>query len=178
MKSPSQYLGMDVVLSQEIRHAREPAGLLVLKSTGVQCVAMPKVLRLLAFLLLAFTVPVQGIAALMAGQCMALGHHQDDAGHGGHGYAQRVTHGHAGTDSHDHAAHSHSDGGVGKSAEDNTEGQGTHCGPCVACCASTSIAGPTTVAFLSSSSNAPYLLSQLPPLGIQPDGLDRPPLAL
>jgi len=124
--------------------------------------------RLLAVLLLACAIPVQGMASVAAGQCMAFGHHQDGAA--------QADHDQDGVDGHDHAAHSHDDA----AAQQGDEGGNTsHCGPCAACCASAaSIAGPVGMLIPSSASNASYLFSQFPPLGFQPDGLDRPPLAL
>jgi hypothetical protein len=118
--------------------------------------------------LLAFAIPLQGMAAVTAGQCMAFGHHQDGAGHESHGHAQDDA------DGHDHAAHSHGSGGAQQGDDDGTK----HCGPCTACCASASIAGSTGLTLPFSPSHPKYVFSQLPPLGIQPDGLDRPPLAL
>ena len=66
-----------------------------------------KLARLLA-VLVALVVPLQGMAAVAAGQCMALGHHQD-AGDNGHGMTTAT--------GHDHDAHSHADGG--KHAEES-----------------------------------------------------------
>jgi hypothetical protein len=77
-------------------------------------------------------------------------------------------------DAHDHAAHSHSGDGV----QPDDEAGANHCGPCTACCASASIAGPAGISIPSSASDAPYIFSQFAPVGVQPDGLDRPPLAL
>jgi hypothetical protein len=126
--------------------------------------------RVLAIVLLALTIPIQGMAAITAGQCMAFGHHQDGAGQESHG------HGQTGADRHDHASHSHSEEGGAKNADEG--GENSHCGPCTACCASASIAGPAGLAIPTLPSNVQYIFSQFPPLGIQPDGLDRPPLAL
>lgn len=141
-----------------------------LKATGVQCSGMPETFfRLLAVLLLALTIPLQGMAAVTAGQCMALAHHQDGGGHDNHGQAPD------GANSDDHAAPSHS----GDGTKQGDEGaKSSHCGPCTACCASASIAGPAALSILSSPSNAKHSFAQQPPPGIQPDGLDRPPLAL
>jgi hypothetical protein len=108
-------------------------------------------------LAIALVVPLQGMAAVMVGQCMALGHHDS-------------------ADRHDHATHSHS-GDAGSEQSDHGSDK-AHCGPCAACCASASIAGPAALSILSAASTAPYVVSQLPPIGVQPDGLDRPPLAL
>jgi hypothetical protein len=127
---------------------------------------VPKFFRILAVALLALTIPVQGMAAVTVGQCMAFEHHQDGAGHEPHGHTAD------GASGHDHAAHSHNDD-VSKQGGDTS-----HCGPCTACCASASIAGPAGLAIPTSASNAPYVFSQFPPLGVQPDGLFRPPLAL
>lgn len=125
-----------------------------------------RLIRLLAVLIV-LVLPLQGVAVVVAGQCMSFGHHEAAAGHGSHGEAQ---------DGHDHAAHSHADDGTAQS--DENDDNGAHCGPCTACCASASITGPAGVSFLSSPSNATYVFSQFPPIGVQPDGLDRPPLAL
>jgi hypothetical protein len=127
-----------------------------------------KFIRLLAFAI-ALAVPIQGMAAITAGQCMALGHHQGDGAHASQSHTQ---------DGHDHAAHSHSDEAGSKADGDESGGNGAHCGPCTACCASASIAGPAALSIVSSPSNAPYVFLQFSPLGVQPDGLDRPPLAL
>jgi hypothetical protein len=119
---------------------------------------MPKgVFRIVAAVLLALIVPVQGIAAVAAGQCMEFGHHA------------------GGTDDHEHGEHSHGDDGP-LNAEHGDKN--SRCGPCAACCASASIAGPAGIAILSSPSNVKYFFSQLPPPGVKPDSLDRPPLAL
>jgi hypothetical protein len=120
-----------------------------------------RLLRLLAAALLALTVPVQGMAAVAAGQCMALGHHQQDAGDHEHGHAQD------GAQDHEHDVVQDGDGGAG-----------AHCGPCTACCASASIAGSPGLPVISSSTHTKYLFSQAPPPGVQPQRLDRPPLAL
>ena len=116
--------------------------------------------------ILSLVVPFQGAAAVSAGQCMTLGHHQGATDH-------------EGQDGHDHGAHSHADEASAKAAADGEgDAAGAHCGPCTACCASASIAGPAGVSIPSSPSHAKYVFSQLPPLGVQPDGVDRPPLAL
>ncbi len=129
-------------------------------------------IRLIA-LAVAIVLPVQGMATVMAKQCMALGHHQGAEAHEVHGQAQDSL-----DDHHDAGpSHSHSDE-AGNQAGDEGSGKGSHCGPCTGCCASASIAGPAGVSIPSSPSDAPDVFSQLPPLGIQPDGLYRPPLAL
>ena len=121
---------------------------------------MPRIVRVLALGLLALVVPAQGAATIVAGQCLAFGHHQD-AGGGDHGHAQD------GAEEHDHAA-----------TQDDQGGAGAHCGPCVACCASASIAGSAALPLLPAAADTKYLFSPFPPLGVQPHGLDRPPLAL
>jgi hypothetical protein len=117
--------------------------------------------RLIAVALLALAVPVQGMAAVAAGQCMAFGHH-NTAG------SQDGDHAHDGGEGHEQAAHT----------QQSDDGKNAHCGPCTACCASATITGPAGILILSSPSNVTYLFSQFPPLGFQPTGLDRPPLAL
>lgn len=126
-----------------------------------------RLFRLLA-VALALVVPLQGMAVVAAGQCMAFGHHEA-AGYDSHGQAPN---------GHDHAAHSHADGTPGTAQTDEGDGSGAHCGPCTACCASASITGPSGVSILPSPSKAAYVFWQFPPIGVQPDGLDRPPLAL
>lgn len=109
---------------------------------------------------LVLLLPLQGMASVVAGQCMAFGHHQDAQA------TQDHHHAHDGAEGHEHDSHKHSGG------EKNS-----HCGPCTACCASASIAGPNWPLVLPSPSNSQYFFAQFPPLGIQPDGVYRPPLA-
>jgi hypothetical protein len=116
----------------------------------------PGLARFLIALMLALVVPIQGVAAATAGLCMAMGHH--DTG--------TATHAHeADSDDHYHGESSKSSGSA-------------HCAPCVACCAAAAI-----------SPVAPFFMPQLPSAsafaaaalsfsGIQPEQLDRPPLAL
>jgi hypothetical protein len=131
---------------------------------------MKSLARLMMVVLVALAVPLQGAAAVTAGQCMALSQ-QGDGGHDNHSHGQ---------DGHHHSAssHSHANDGGSKAVDDQDGSGGAHCGPCTACCASASIAGSGALSILSAASNAPYLLSQFPPIGVQPDGVDRPPLAL
>jgi hypothetical protein len=132
---------------------------------------MPRILLRFLAVALALILPVQGMAAVSAGMCMALGHHEQGAGQETPGQAQD------GAETHDgHAGHSHADD---DGARPNDEGgKDSHCGPCTACCATTSIGGPSGLSISSSTTGAEYVFSQLPPPGIQPDRLDRPPLAL
>ncbi len=111
-------------------------------------------------------IPVQGMAAVTAAQCMAAGHHQKGAAQ------DNRAHEHEGADAHDQASHS------AEIAQTGEAGSSAHCGPCAACCASASIAGPAGVCVPSLPLKAKYVFSQLPPPGVPLDGLDRPPLAL
>ena len=130
---------------------------------------MHRILRFVAVLLLALAIPVQGLAAIAAGQCMAFGHHQE-AGSGD----QAEAHEHDAADGHEQAAHSHDDG---TGAQGDQGGKTSHCGPCAACCASASIAGPAGMTIASLQSKIKYGFWQFPPPGVEPDGFDRPPLA-
>lgn len=129
-----------------------------------------RLIRVLA-VVIALVVPLQGMAVVVAGQCMAFGHHEAAAGHDSHGEASD------GGGAHDHASHPHADEG-GQAAGDESDANEAHCGPCTACCASASITGPAGVTIPSSPSNATHSFSQFPPVGVQPDGLYRPPLPL
>lgn len=119
--------------------------------------------RLLVVLALALVVPVQGIAAVSAGVCMALGHHGGESSsvhqHSGNGYD---------TSPGDH----HHDEGNG------TDKSSAHCPPCAACCATAAIASfPGTVA-----ADRPATSVITEPVAmfprVLPHRLDRPPLAL
>lgn len=114
-----------------------------------------KLFRALVVLML-IVVPVQGVASVASGVCMAFGHHDAAA-------------------ADDHASHSHEDEHAADAADDS---KANHCGPCIACCASASIAGPVSYSIAASSSEAPYILSQLPPTPVEAGGVYRPPLAL
>ena len=139
---------------------------------------MPRTfLRLIAVALLALAVPLQGMAAVIAAECMAFGHHQNAAGEDAAAVHYADEHAHDGAGGHDHATHSHADTGKSKPAGEG--GKKSHCGPCTACCASASIAGPVGgLVLLAAASEAVYAFSQVPPPAFEPDGLDRPPLAL
>ena len=128
---------------------------------------MPKsLLRALVMLFVALTVPVQGMAAVTADLCMALGQHGTPAAH------EYGADGHV----HDHGAVTlpqHDEGkGSDKSSHDS------HCPPCVSCCAATAIASFPPV-FVSDQA-ASIVIAALPApfYGVAPDRLDRPPLAL
>jgi hypothetical protein len=124
-----------------------------------------RLVRLLA-VAIALLVPLQGMSAVMAGQCMAMGHHQGAAA--GHGDA----HGDSAHDGHEHDGHGH-----GHDA-DQADATSAPCGPCAACCASAYIAGAMTLVIPAGASSAPYVSFQAAHPGVQPHRLDRPPLAL
>jgi hypothetical protein len=114
-----------------------------------------RVVRLMIVMAVALLVPLQGLATVAAGVCMALGHHDAPAA---------ASHHHGDSGHHDHGA-------------DDASGE-AHCPPCVACCAAAAISSsdrgfvPEAPVF-SAVSVPPPLIS-----GILPDKLDRPPLAL
>ena|SRR5688572_24595318 len=113
---------------------------------------------------IAIVLPVQGMAAVVAGVCMAMGHHE-----GVHT---------ASSEAHDHSSHTASEHDETPSSEATEDAKSAHCGPCTACCASASIAGTTGIALPSLPSAAPYIFAQYPPPSVPLEGLDRPPLAL
>lgn len=120
-----------------------------------------RLLRLLIVMLLALTVPVQGFAAVSAGVCMALGHHESAA-------PAEHPHEHDAAGAHGHGHH----------APD--EGQGSadaHCPPCVSCCAAAAIASFSPL--MLPERPAVLAVRSLPPLfsGVTLENLDRPPLA-
>jgi hypothetical protein len=125
-------------------------------------------LRVVVFLAIALAVPAQGFAAAVGGLCTALGHHgsaeseaQDHHDHGGDGDSHATGHGDFATPApQDHEAHS----------------QG-HCAPCVACCAATAIVATLYTSTLQFQASAPQSSAVPVPASIQPDALDRPPLA-
>ena len=126
---------------------------------------MPKSLfRLLVVLALALTVPVQGIAAVGADLCMALGHHGNGVAAHEHGSAG---HAHEGSE----AAHHH-DAGKG------TDKSGAHCPPCASCCATTAIASFPDV-FIPDRQGYSVVAEHFAFFAGAPlHRLDRPPLAL
>jgi hypothetical protein len=121
-----------------------------------------QMLRLLVSVALLLAIPAQGIAAVTGSLCMALG---------GHGAAETGDAPHA----HDGAAHG--------SSHDHDTGHDdgspqSHCGPCVACCASAAIASVLTVPLASAIASAPLPSSLPAPEAARPDRLERPPLAV
>src|SRR5688572_2234174 len=127
-----------------------------------------RIYRIVVAALLALVIPIQGIGAITAGQCMTLEHHNG---------ASSANDGHE-HDAHDHASHSDGDAADSHAQADTDAPTGSHCGPCTACCASATIAGPATLNIDSPASYAPYAFAQLVPPSVLLDGLDRPPLAL
>ena len=114
--------------------------------------------RLLVALVLALAIPLQGMASVSAGVCMAMGHH--DGAPASHDYGSEADHS---------APHDHDTDGSDSSA---------HCAPCVACCAAASIAPAASLALPEPAPAAALagLISLHP--GFLPETLDRPPLVL
>jgi hypothetical protein len=128
-----------------------------------------KVLRWFTVLILALAVPLQGLAAVTGGLCMAMGHHGQTAGHS-HGieHVQTENSGDVQGLHHTHSSTGHTDHSSGKA----------YCAPCVACCAATAIA-PSALLFVPDElpASAPAAASASF-TGVSPHQLDRPPLAL
>jgi hypothetical protein len=124
--------------------------------------------RILIALALALAVPIQGAVAATAGLCMALGHH--DAG-------TAASHDHATDHGARHAHGDESGAGHGHEVSDNSP-SGAHCPPCVACCAAAAISSFPQI-FIPESPTASVIAAPgLSFSGVQPERLDRPPLAL
>ena len=154
---------------QEMRRMGNPRYGSRSKQLALQCLPMPRaIFRFLAIFLLALAIPAQGMASIAAGQCMAFGHHQDGA------VPQSHEHGSHDADADEHAAHSHDDAATAQGDESSN----SHCGPCTACCASASIAGPVGHSIPALPSGTKYSFFQWPAPGVQPREFDRPPLAL
>ena len=119
--------------------------------------AMIQIKRFLLLLVIAFAVPVQGMAAVGAGICMAFGHH-DAPGH---------------VADHDHDVAGSTE--VDPAGGDTDQGD-AHCGPCVSCCGVASIASPAlaVVPIVSGLVMQPHYADRV--AGLVPDSLDRPPL--
>jgi hypothetical protein len=115
-------------------------------------------LRLLISVALLLAVPAQGIAAVTGSLCMALGGHGAPAVDGAHA---EEPHGNG----HDHDS-SHDDGS-----------SQSHCGPCVACCASAAIAGVPGAILPAGIASAPLADSLPAPETLRQRKLERPPLA-
>lgn len=123
-------------------------------------------LRVFVAGLLVLALPVQGFAAVSGGICMGLGHHGDAA----------AMHDHSAPagDQDDHAALEHHHDGDSSSGKHAGDG---HCAPCVACCAAAAIAAfpPPVFADRSVTPLVPASLAAFHT--IEPQRLDRPPLA-
>src|SRR5262245_28902976 len=122
-----------------------------------------KAVHSVVVLVLALAVPLQGTAAVTAGLCMAMGHH--DTGHGLDNVPGHAAGGHH-EDSPSH--HEHSDADHSK----------PHCAPCVACCAATAIPSRATLFVPDRPAASRIAAASVSFTGISPDQLDRPPLAL
>lgn len=116
----------------------------------------------LVLLVVALAVPVQGIAAVGAGICMAMGHHAPAlSGAGDHSHSEDVPHDHA-------AGHEHS-------SEQPSE---SHCPPCTSCCAA-AVISPAVLHSLPEGAPLGAIASFHPFVpGAPPGTLDRPPLSL
>jgi hypothetical protein len=131
-----------------------------------------KLVRMLVALAMTLMVPLQGVAGVSAGLCIALGDHQ--------GITTAHDHGSA----HDHgAAHEHHSDASASDQHEQGTGTGNpagdaHCPPCVACCAAAAISSYTPV-FIPEAPAA-FVIAAIPLSfsGVQPETLDRPPLAL
>ena len=112
-----------------------------------------KFIRLFLAAVLMLAVPFQGVLAVTSGQCMALEHHAGAA-----------------ADGHDHDSNHDSN--------HDDQASNPHCGPCVACCAAAAIVSFESISLPEAPTASVVGASPLPFTGIQPDTLDRPPLAL
>lgn len=122
---------------------------------------MSKLGRVLLVLALALAVPAQAMSALMAGLCMANDHH---AG---------AVHSHDGDDHH-----SHDQDAAPEHAGNANPASGAYCPPCVACCAAAAISSAASSFVPERPAADPIAADPSSATGFQPDGLDRPPLAL
>ena len=116
--------------------------------------------RILAVALLILAIPVQGLAAVSAGMCMAMG------GHDGH---------------HSTSAHDHGDASVAhdhEHAASQDQQSNAHCPPCASCCATAAIAPTTGTVLPEAPLVAAIATAQYWIAGVLPRNLDRPPLAL
>jgi hypothetical protein len=113
-----------------------------------------KFLRLLVFIAIGLAAPIQGVVAATARLCAMQSH---DAGH-------------------DHGAN----GAAGADLPVPGEGHAQHhkhCAPCVACCTAIAIAPTIRPTLESEPASAPEILVGPALSGVQPDALERPPLA-
>lgn len=124
--------------------------------------------RLPIALVLALAVPIQGAAAATAGLCMALGHHTAGVA---------TSHDHATNHEAHHAHGDDSDADRSHEVSDNSPNN-VHCPPCVACCAAAAISSFPQIFIPEPPTASVIAAPELSFSGLQPDRLDRPPLAL
>jgi ABC-type Zn2+ transport system substrate-binding protein/surface adhesin len=131
-----------------------------------------KLVRMLVALAMTLMVPLQGVAGVSAGLCMALGDHQGTT----------TAHDHGSDHDHGTAHEHHSDASASGQHEhgmgtENPAGE-AHCPPCVACCAAAAISSFSQVSIPEAAAGS--AIAVIPPSfsGVQPETLDRPPLAL
>jgi hypothetical protein len=125
-----------------------------------------KLVRMLVALAMTLMVPLQGVAGVSAGLCMALGDHQGTTTAHDHGTAHEHHSDASASGQHEH--------GMGT---ENPAGE-AHCPPCVACCAAAAISSFSQVSIPEAAAGC--AIAVIPPSfsGVQPETLDRPPLAL
>lgn len=124
---------------------------------------MPRqLIRLLIVLAMTLAVPLQGLAAVSAGLCMAMGHHDG---------AASPAHDHSMDHAHDADTPAHHESAAGDNSTANT-----HCPPCVSCCAAASISAFPQIFDPAAPATEAVSTSPASPPGILLDGLDRPPL--
>jgi hypothetical protein len=146
-------------MAAEMSRVAEPRGDLQVKRALVKSKAMSlKLLRILLLIAIALAVPLQGLAAVSAGLCMASGHHHSEHAPAGH--------------DHDMGSIDHE-----QPAED-TSGSNSHCPPCVSCCAAVAIAPAPEPRLPSVAPAAPVPSKQYSMAGFLPEQLDRPPLSV
>jgi hypothetical protein len=116
-----------------------------------------KLLRFLLLIAVALAVPLQGLAAVSAGLCMASGHHHSEHAPAGHDHD-------LGSMDHEHPA-------------EDTSANDSHCPPCVSCCAAVAIAPAAEPRLPSVAPAAPVASKQYSIAGFLPEQLDRPPLS-
>lgn len=126
--------------------------------------------RLLIASLLALAIPAQGLAAVSAGLCMALGTHHEQ------GRAPVMDHDHA---AGQHAApEDHHNAGADSSPKPEKSSDSAHCPPCVSCCAAAVIAPAIPPAVREQPASVAIAAMPYSVPGVLPDQLDRPPLSL
>jgi ABC-type Zn2+ transport system substrate-binding protein/surface adhesin len=125
---------------------------------------MPRtLLRILAAALLAIAVPIQGLAAVKAGLCMAMGGHDGQQSH-----SAAAHHHHSAGEPHDHD----------QAPSENHHAGKAHCPPCASCCATAAIAPTAAIALPEAAPATAIAVPQYWIPGVLPADLDRPPLAL